>query len=131
MASSTSELIIAIDFGTTFTGVAFAHSGVVSVYDRNAAKVAANVDVVRNWPGTNSQFAEKTPTVIAYTKPDLTWGGKVKNHHEPQVLKFKLGLEPNLPRHLMEKRVKDKSTDRGRGKNKAKNGTFREIQDKT
>ena len=104
MTSNPSELVIAIDFGTTFSGVAFAHTGVVSVADRNVTRVAESVEVVKNWPHPNHQYAEKTPTIIAYTNPP-TWGGSVKPQHKPQVAKFKLGLEAKVAEHF-----KDRST---------------------
>jgi molecular chaperone DnaK (HSP70) len=106
---SSSELVIAIDFGTTFSGVAYAHTGAVSVADQDTARVAAGVEVIRTWPSVNQQFAEKTPSIIAYNTSQPTWGGSVKPQHKPQVSKFKLGLEAGVA-----ERFKDKSrTDYG------------------
>jgi molecular chaperone DnaK (HSP70) len=97
-----SSLIIAIDFGTTFTGVAYYHSSGTSP---NAARdclgnqIASNITVIRNWPNQGGQYVEKTPTVIAYNTNPPTWGGSVKSRQDMKIVKFKLGLEPHLERH--------------------------------
>lgn len=96
------DIIIAIDFGTTFTGVAYFYSGGISEApkdERDAKKTAETVNVIRNWPNVSAQYMEKTPTIIAYNTDPPTWGATVKPQHEPQVSRFKLGLEPNVPRH--------------------------------
>lgn len=97
-----SNLIIAIDFGTTFTGVAYYHSTGTSP---NAARdvlgnqIASNIIIIRNWPNQGGQYIEKMPTVIAYGTNPLTWGGSVKPRQDMKVAKFKLGLEPHLERY--------------------------------
>lgn len=99
---SISELIIAIDFGTTFTGVAFSHTSTTTTEaseDLDATRIAENVSVIRTWPFANQQYLEKTPTVIAYNTTPPTWGGSVRPHHQPQVAHFKLGLESNVTEH--------------------------------
>lgn len=88
-----SDLVIGIDFGTTFTGVAFAHSGNISGND--AGRIAENVEVIKSWPNPSNAYTEKTPTVIAYHKTPPIWGGRVKPSDEPQVAHFKLGLQPD------------------------------------
>jgi molecular chaperone DnaK (HSP70) len=101
-ASSSADLIIAIDFGTTFTGVAYFYSGATAEVprdERNVNRIASDVNVIKDWPNVNQQYTEKIPSVIAYNADPPTWGGSVKPHHEPQVTRFKLGLEPNVPRH--------------------------------
>jgi molecular chaperone DnaK (HSP70) len=101
---SIAQLIVAIDFGTTFTGVAYAHAGpAMEVADpREANRIAENnVFVIKTWPATNREYAEKTPTIIAYNTNPPTWGGKVKvTTPEPKVTHFKLGLEPSVPQYL-------------------------------
>jgi hypothetical protein len=55
------------------------------------------------WPATNREYADKTPTIIAYNNEGVppTWGGKVKlTTRQPKVTHFKLGLEPNVPQYL-------------------------------
>lgn len=96
---SKSDFVIGIDFGTTYTGVAFAHSGNITGDD--AARIAENVDVIKQWPNTQGAFSEKTPTVIAYHKDPPTWGGNVRPRDDPQVAYFKLGLQPNVGAHYL------------------------------
>ena len=74
------DLVIAIDFGTTFTGVAFAHTGVAlqaatSLSDMK--RIANKVTVVRRWPSQTGHFTDKTPTVIAYNTNPPGWGATV------------------------------------------------------
>ena len=94
---SKSDLVIGIDFGTTFTGVAFAHTG--NVTGNDVSKIAENLDVVKAWPNRGLQYAEKTPTIISYKTDPPTWGGNVKPRDEPQVSHFKLGLQPRVADH--------------------------------
>jgi hypothetical protein len=94
-----SDLVIGIDFGTTFTGVAYAHSG--HVISGDAERVAENVQVINNWPSGDLSYREKTPTIIAYNNfHSPIWGGSVKFRHQPQVAHFKLGLQPNATHYL-------------------------------
>jgi hypothetical protein len=97
VTESQSTLVIGIDFGTTFTGVAFAHTGNVSGND--ITRIAENLEVIRSWPSPSLQYAEKTPTIIAYHTDPPTWGGNVKPNHHPQVAHFKLGLQPRVREH--------------------------------
>ena len=92
-ATGDSELVIAIDFGTTFTGVAFAHSGNLKAED--TAIMIDNVRVINTWPNQTPSYTEKTPTVIAYNTNPPTWGGSVMPDDTPQVAYFKLGLQPS------------------------------------
>jgi hypothetical protein len=95
---SKSSFVIGIDFGTTYTGVAYAHSG--HVLSGDATKVAENVQVIMSWPGSNlGSYLEKTPSVIAYNTSPPAWGGSVKSRDEPQVAHFKLGLQPDAGEH--------------------------------
>jgi hypothetical protein len=59
---SPADLIIGIDFGTTFTGVAYAFAG-KQVLDK--AKIADKVIVIKKWPGAADK--EKIPTVLSYS----------------------------------------------------------------
>jgi molecular chaperone DnaK (HSP70) len=97
---TTSNLVIAIDFGTTFTGVAYSHSAAATATtDRLSGNgVAEKVAVIRTWPDHNQQYAEKTPTIISYSTNPPTWGGGVKPRHDQKFSKFKLGLEPAVNR---------------------------------
>src|SRR5947207_6913108 len=95
-----SRLVVAIDFGTTFTGVAFYHSPNpfgAAVEERDVQRIAQQIEMIDNWPQTGHlHYSGKTPSVISYHNPDgtHTWGGRVRPIHHPQVSRFKLGLEP-------------------------------------
>jgi len=107
---SHADLIIGIDFGTTFTGVAYAFAG-KTVTDKT--KIAEKVIVIKKWP--KSEDKEKIPTVLSYAhvpgigagspgrsegggSPGPQWG-KIKLSDEPRVVHFKLGLQENVGRH--------------------------------
>jgi molecular chaperone DnaK (HSP70) len=92
-----SELIISIDFGTTFTGVAYTLSSNVTGSD--PSRIAENIKVIKTWPSASQHYSEKTPTVIAYGTDPPSWGATVKRQDELQVSHFKLGLQPDLGRH--------------------------------
>ena len=99
----TSKFIVAIDFGTTFTGVAWGHfDGSTSVdgHSSNTKWLAERVFIYKKWPGSSNAYAEKTPTVISYASKQPTWGGKVRSHHKLQVSWFKLGLDPENVRDV-------------------------------
>lgn len=99
-----SDLIIGIDFGTTFTGVAYAHAAGIGpiTTEVDMRRAAEKVSVIRTWPSRGNQYAEKTPSVIAYnTRPPL-WGGSVKPSDEPQIAHFKLGLQEDITSHYYE-----------------------------
>jgi molecular chaperone DnaK (HSP70) len=93
---SKSDLVIGIDFGTTFTGVAFAHSG--QIQGNDTAKIAESVTVV-SWPGATLSNTDKIPTVISYNRSPPSWGGNVRDRDDMQVAHFKLGLQPDAARH--------------------------------
>src|SRR5271170_659133 len=99
---STATMTIAVDFGTTYTGVAYysdAANSQLPQNERHAKEIAEKVVVVKDWPKVSVQFMEKTPTIVSYHTDPPTWGGTVKPEHEPQISRFKLGLEPGVPRH--------------------------------
>ena len=89
---SHADLVIGIDFGTTFTGVAYALSGkVVKSHSPDMSRIAEKLVVIRAWPGAAN--AEKIPTVLAYHTSPPAWGVRVKLSDEPRVSHFKLGLQ--------------------------------------
>jgi len=92
---TSSDLIVGIDFGTTYTGVAYAWS---RPNNTDVTTIAENIVVIREWPNSTSHYSDKTPTVIAYTEP-IKWGGNVRPIHQPQVRHFKLGLQNDIVRH--------------------------------
>ena len=96
-----SDLVIGIDFGTTFTGVAWAHGASFSPAMSTAEmqQAADNVYVIKTWPNQTNAFAEKVPTVLAYNNDPPMWGATVKPTDKPQVAHFKLGLQEDLGEH--------------------------------
>jgi hypothetical protein len=100
--TSQNELVVAVDFGTTFTGVAYYHAGAAfeNVDENDVRRIAEKVNVINTWPHNPAlQYAEKTPTVLSYNTDPPTWGGYVRTHHTPQISGFKLGLEPSIFQH--------------------------------
>jgi molecular chaperone DnaK (HSP70) len=99
---SKSDLVVAIDFGTTFSGVAYAHASnavdvIASISDMK--KVAEKVTVVRTWPNQAGTFTDKTPTVLAYNSSPPHWGMSVQPNDKPRAAYFKLGLQENVSQH--------------------------------
>jgi hypothetical protein len=92
---SKSTLVIGIDFGTTYTGVAYAFTG-DDDEKPDLKRIAERMDIIRTWPSPNLQYSDKVPTIIAYNKNPPTWGGNVRPKDEPQVSHFKLGLQPRV-----------------------------------
>ncbi|RWA10740.1 hypothetical protein EKO27_g4359 [Xylaria grammica] len=84
-------LVIGIDFGTTFSGVAWA-----TVADFNSNQI----NIVNNWPGMKTQEG-KVPTEIYYENGSMSWGSLIPSDCDP-VRWFKLllvheeDLEPEL-----------------------------------
>jgi molecular chaperone DnaK (HSP70) len=107
--ASAGELVIGVDFGTTFTGVAYAISSSIGK-DRTTPKTQAEAEalsekvvVIKNWPNAGLQAAEKTPTVLAYQAGRaVAWGGRVRPSHRVQIAHFKLGLQENIAQHYWE-----------------------------
>jgi len=93
---SASKFIVAIDFGTTFTGVAYAYfagSTTLAGDPANGKTLAQSIRVFTRWPNASTKGAqEKTPTIMSYDP--LRWGDKVQSHHKLRVSRFKLGLDP-------------------------------------
>ncbi|KAI1084122.1 actin-like ATPase domain-containing protein [Whalleya microplaca] len=88
---SEDRVIIALDFGTTFSGVAYAFC--------NPGKKAEVIPIL-DWPGQKGYRQPKIPTVILYDPDDLTkfqWGGQVGWRTE-SVQGVKLLLDPDQQR---------------------------------
>jgi molecular chaperone DnaK (HSP70) len=100
-----SDLVISIDFGTTYTGVAYAVLSSLGnrsqpLSQQEVEVILDKLVVIRNWPNVSQQAAEKTPTILAYESNQVVaWGGKVKSTHAIQVAHFKLGLQENISQH--------------------------------
>ena len=94
---SKADLVIGIDFGTTFTGVAFALAAKATGDD--LIKIADEIQVIKKWPTTRGSTLEKTNTILSYHTNPPTYGAMVKTRDEPQVSYFKLGLQPGVGSH--------------------------------
>ncbi|KAI3325121.1 hypothetical protein HD806DRAFT_533717 [Xylariaceae sp. AK1471] len=95
-----SALIIGIDFGTTFTGVAYE-----SIKPGNQGQADITPQPITLWPapqGTDFDTA-KVPSQIAYTtRGATTWGQQASEKLAQEISWFKLLLldEHDLPSHL-------------------------------
>ncbi|KAJ6526569.1 hypothetical protein DFH09DRAFT_936040 [Mycena vulgaris] len=102
------KLVIAIDFGTTFSGVAYGSSRIAS----------GKVQQILNWPGSSETFRKARqffiPTCLLYDEHGqiLAWGLEAKNASamqgtsryewfklflEPRALRDESALDPRLP----------------------------------
>ncbi|PNS16892.1 Heat shock protein 12B [Sphaceloma murrayae] len=66
------KIIVGIDFGTTFSGIAFQYAASDHAADR--------ITLIKSWPGGNHQTSDKVPTQLVY-KTDgggLKWGYEVQ-----------------------------------------------------
>lgn len=74
---SKSQLIVGIDFGTTFSGVAFAF------VSNNGAD--AKEDIITEWPGAGSYTKQKIPTVLYYDQYQkvVGWGPDIADALAP------------------------------------------------
>jgi len=97
------SLIIGIDFGTTYTGVAYSHSTVDilnSASEWTIEQIRDKIVAIKHWPNADPLYPEKAPTVLAYHNGAVVaWGGSVKRAHEIQVAHFKLGLQEKVALH--------------------------------
>lgn len=88
-SSSTSEplkLLVGVDFGTTFSAVAFLQT-----------KDHKNHTIIQDWGQGRS--GDKVPTILKYDDGDPTsprWGFRVRDDDENKVEWFKLGLYPHV-----------------------------------
>jgi molecular chaperone DnaK (HSP70) len=92
------DLVIAIDFGTTFTGAAFCLlSGVdKSTTTPDAVKLNEKIKVINTWPYALQGAMEKIPTILAYREDGQLagWGCQVRETQKIRVMHFKLGFQP-------------------------------------
>ena len=98
------KLVIAIDFGTTYTGVAYAHSTteLSNITNLLPEQVRDKIIVVKNWPNAHNYYSEKVPTTLAYQDGHvIAWGGKVKPSHAVKISHFKLGLQQDIRQHYL------------------------------
>lgn len=72
---SKAQLIVGIDFGTTFSGVAFAF----------ATNSESKEDIIVEWPGAGTQTKQKIPTVLYYDQHQqvVGWGPDIADALAP------------------------------------------------
>ncbi|EGX94089.1 Hsp70 family chaperone [Cordyceps militaris CM01] len=90
------RLIVGVDFGTTFSGVA-------AVYTSNPD----DIDIIKTWPGSNGITSDKVPTEISYdvpanategTDPNVKWGFQFKPEESRlRCIKLFLDRSQKLP----------------------------------
>ncbi|KAG6102857.1 hypothetical protein E4U30_000045 [Claviceps sp. LM220 group G6] len=86
------KLIIALDFGTTYSGVAYCF----------ANQIDAKPVAIMNWPGNRGIAAPKIPTILEYSEEEPTgfrWGASV-NKSSAGIVAIKLLLDPKQERPL-------------------------------
>lgn len=100
VAAPVDRLIVGVDFGTTYSGVAACYSA-----------TPEDVDIIKTWPGGNGITSDKVPTEIAYdvttqskagestqtpqdSPPTVRWGFQFKPE-EPRLRCVKLFLDRN------------------------------------
>lgn len=91
--------IIAIDFGTTYTGVAHLHPDNVKRPSLQPQEIAQNISLVQKWPDATEAAAQKIPTTLTLDAQGNvgTWGASAT---DGKVLRyFKLGLQPDAYRN--------------------------------
>ncbi|KAF4509995.1 hypothetical protein G6O67_001924 [Ophiocordyceps sinensis] len=74
-SKSKAQLIVGIDFGTTFSGISFAF----------ATNNQANENVISEWPGAGSYTKQKIPTVLYYDQHQkvVGWGPDIADALAP------------------------------------------------
>jgi molecular chaperone DnaK (HSP70) len=86
-----SQLIIGLDFGTTFSGIAYIFT------EQNKP----DPEAVTDWPGTPGLKVPKTPTLIDYDGANggksFLWGSKVNPTSKSRLEGIKLLLDPDQP----------------------------------
>ncbi|KAF3051457.1 hypothetical protein E8E11_010107 [Didymella keratinophila] len=79
------RLIIGVDFGTTYSGIAYAFTGKPD-----------EIHSVREWPGAPGQNKEKAPTVMKYDEDkSFKWGYQLDRTLEDKISGIKLLLDPD------------------------------------
>ncbi|KAL8961017.1 MAG: hypothetical protein Q9193_002370 [Seirophora villosa] len=85
------KIIVAVDFGTTFSGLCWAHT-----------RCPDDQNIIAQWPDDESNEAvssAKVPTELQYTEDGFNWGFQIP-HDAQRHQWFKLGLDPKRPRPM-------------------------------
>ncbi|KAL7275475.1 hypothetical protein RUND412_001582 [Rhizina undulata] len=84
LSGDSNRIIVGVDFGTTYSGVAWGYTGSPS-----------EIHVIQSWPGGMNLTSPKVPSKIAYEKDGTKWGFQIKPFQNC-IECFKLCLDPNL-----------------------------------
>jgi molecular chaperone DnaK (HSP70) len=102
-SASRTRLVVGIDFGTTYTGVAYSHTAddnMSDITDWTLEQIRDKIVAIKQWPNADPLYPEKAPTVLAYQNGAVVaWGGSVKPSHPLRVAHFKLGLQESVAQH--------------------------------
>lgn len=81
------RLIVGVDFGTTYSGVAAVYSA-----------TPEDVDIIKTWPGGNGITSDKVPTEIAYDIPAKDNASGATNCTTPRAIKWGFQFKPEESR---------------------------------
>ncbi|OAA63621.1 Heat shock protein Hsp70 [Niveomyces insectorum RCEF 264] len=83
--SERDAIVIALDFGTTYSGIAYAYTTAPN-----------DIRIITDWPGFDRKLP-KTPSVVKYDKGSQTckWGYEIDNLVEDKIINLKLLLDPD------------------------------------
>ncbi|KAL8945799.1 MAG: hypothetical protein Q9222_007710 [Ikaeria aurantiellina] len=107
------KIIMAVDFGTTYSGLAYAQTRKVLDFmlpllkpHTNEDLKPANHSIVIQWPdaasgGLEGATSDKVPTEIQYDEDGSRWGFQI-GESEQRHQWFKLGLDPSQSQDLSE-----------------------------
>ncbi|KAI8626054.1 hypothetical protein F5Y19DRAFT_488550 [Xylariaceae sp. FL1651] len=102
MAGNRPDIIVAVDFGTTYTGVAWARP------QRNQA-LQSPIQVLHNWPGVSSKNEQKVHTCLVYNDDGSlsSWGylcedDDIQGKHRSEFFKIFLDKETLEDAHRQE-----------------------------
>lgn len=107
VSDSDDQLIIALDFGTTFSGIAYCFSG--------QGKLEA--ESIRDYPGHQGRNDPKTPTLICYNAQNkFTWASEVDVTSANKLEGIKLLLDPDqtTPLYVPAQRTADELAKLGK-----------------
>ncbi|KAG4434043.1 hypothetical protein IFR05_010465 [Cadophora sp. M221] len=96
---SKDKLVVALDFGTTYSGIAYAFANVPK----------PDVVSIMDWPGIEGLAQPKVPTVICYggsSTKEATWGAQKHTGDVVQGLKLLLDPDQLRPLYLSESTAK-------------------------
>ena len=97
------DILIAIDFGTAFSGIAYLPTAILQGSAWDVREIAPRLTVYRQWPNAERGYADKIPTALLYdSRQKIAGWGLTRTSSEvvrTTVEYFKLGLEPSTGHH--------------------------------